>query len=201
MKKDIIDERNEKELSIDFLEIAEFNLFLSLYDLKPAEIRKQVSPEINHIYWIFGHCITHMDSVFCFECQDFRIFNENELKYFGYGTKKEDIMKDEPLTYVELIDKFLELSKKTKKYLAELPAEKFRIPPEKNQSENVVEPLYSSIQRVALHIMGHMGQIIMIRRLLGNPGKSFVAGIDREQRRKNFINLENWWKENKSKYQ
>ena len=48
--------------------------------------------------------------------------------------------------------------------------------------------------------MGHMGQIVLIRRSIGNPGFGFVAGMSKENREKRITQWKKWWEENKENF-
>ncbi|MFW9975477.1 MAG: hypothetical protein ACFFDQ_09450, partial [Candidatus Thorarchaeota archaeon] len=63
------------------------------------------------------------------------------------------------------------------------------------------ENLLQSIQRIAFHYMGHVGQIVLIRRALGNPGPTFVGGISSIGREKIREKWNAWWKENKETFE
>ncbi len=83
------------------------------------------------------------------------------------------------------------------KKLESLPKEKFDEIPH----DEIEEKLSDLLKRITLHIMGHTGQIVILRRMFDNPLWAFVGGIDKKQRdelRKNWIL---WWKENKHNYE
>jgi hypothetical protein len=63
------------------------------------------------------------------------------------------------------------------------------------------ESIMKVTQRVALHISGHMGQIILLRRLIGDKGGVFVGGMSNEQRVSLKEKWLKWWEENKEKFQ
>ena len=197
----IIDNRNEKQIAIDLFEIAESNLFVSLYGLKKKDLLKQISPETNHIFWIFGHCATHLDQVFGKLCLGKNWFEEEQLKFFAYGVNKDLAHKEPSISFQELVETYLDLTSKVSKYLKELSEEKFREKPEKQEKSERIESLIDCLVRVALHYMGHMGQITLIRRTYGNPvPMGFVAGIATESREKIKENWLKWWNENKNEF-
>ena len=53
---------SSKELLIETFEIAEINFLQSFKDIRPEIVSKQFKEDVNHIAWILGHCISHMDS-------------------------------------------------------------------------------------------------------------------------------------------
>ena len=197
---EIKDTRTVKELSFDYYETTMSNFLVSLYGLEPENAFKQISDEINPIYWIIGHCATHLDNVFNFQCQDKRQCNEEQLKFFGYGVQKEKIVKEKPISFVDLLDLFISIYEGSLEYLKKLPEEKYRLLPESNEKP-WEEPVTEGIRRVVLHLMGHMGQITTIRRNLGNPvPMGFVAGMKTESREKIYENWTKWWSENKDNF-
>lgn len=197
----IIDDRNEKQIALDIFKTAEINLFVSLLGLKKADLLNQISPETNHIFWIFGHCATHLDQVFGRLCLGKNWFKEEYLKYFAYGVDRELAHKTPTISFQELVETYLELTGAVSKYMDELPEEKFRMKPEKQKEGERIESLIDSLVRIALHYMGHLGQITMIRRTNGNPvPMGFVAGMAKESRERIMEKWTNWWNENKKEF-
>ncbi len=196
MNAKVKDEMDLKELAISTLEIAEINFLMSFIEINPENVIKQIQPEINPIVWIIGHCISHMDwylSLFTGE----RTLTENQREYFAYGASKDKIKEKFPFSFREILDKYVQISGYFFKYLKELPEEKFH---QKISEENGEESLFQKIQRIALHYMGHTGQITIIRRALGNQPWGFVSGMKRDEREKYMGKWTEWWEENKMKF-
>ena len=190
-----------KELTIDLLEIAEINLLMSFYGLEPKQINKQWKPEINPITWIYGHCISHMDLIYGELCQGSRLLPKEVGMLVSYGASKENVEKGLPISFKELIEYGMKISERTFDYLKKLPLEKFYELPEKDVENKTDESIMKVTQRVALHISGHMGQIILLRRLIGDKGGVFVGGMSNEQRVSLKEKWLKWWEENKEKFQ
>jgi len=190
-----------KELTIDLLEIAEINLLMSFYGLEPEQINKQWKPEINPITWIYGHCISHMDLIYGELCQGSRLLPKEVGMLVSYGASKENVEKGLPISFKELIEYGMKISERTFDYLKKLPLEKFYELPEKDVENKTDESIMKATQRVALHISGHMGQIILLRRLIGDKGGVFVGGMSNEQRVSLKEKWLKWWEENKEKFQ
>ena len=190
-----------KETTIELLEIAEVNMLVSFYGLEPDQINKQSKPEVNPIAWIYGHCISHMDFIYGELCQGNRLLPKNVGKLVSYGATKENIAKGLPISFKELVEYGLKITERTYKYLQNLPEDNFHDLPEKDTEKKTNESIVKSTQRVALHIMGHMGQIIMIRRILGDKGGGFVGGMAEENRVTMKEKWTEWWEENKEKFQ
>ena len=179
-----------KLISIDILEIAEANLLRSFQGLRPDEVKKQVYPEYNTIMWILGHCFSHFHIVLCSTCQDKEIFSEDITNYFRFGTTKEEISAtDTPLTFSSLIEEYLKISASGFSYLRSLEDKDF----DKVIFPEYGETLLQSVHRIALHFMGHVGQITLLRKSLGNPGPSFVGGISPFGREKIIQKWNEWW--------
>lgn len=192
--------RSIKETTIELLEIAEVNLLISFYGLEPDQINKQSKPEINPISWIYGHCISHMDFIYGELCQGSRLLPKEVSKLVSYGATKESIAKGLPISFKELVEYGLKIKERTYNYLQNLPEEKYHKTPEKDVEKKTNESVVKSTQRVALHFMGHMGQIIMIRRILGDKGGGFVGGMAEENRVTIKEKWTEWWEENKEKF-
>ncbi|MCE7745650.1 MAG: DinB family protein [Candidatus Heimdallarchaeota archaeon] len=200
MTDTINDKRNIKELSITLLEIADCNLLLSTINLENEQVLKQIKDDVNPIGWIFGHCASHMDFICGELCQGYRKLSEKEGACYSFGVSKEEIEEGLPTSFKELIESYLEIRKDAFDYLNKLPEEKFRQVPEADAGKKSKESLMQAIQRVSLHFMGHMGQIVLLRRALGNPGFGFVAGMTKENREKRIDQWMKWWEENKEKF-
>lgn len=186
-----------KESTIDLLRIAESNLLYSFKDIQPEEVNKHAAPEINTISWIVGHCFTHFHMVLSMSCQDTQLISDDAMHYYRYGTTKEEIESTESsMTFEELIDKYLEISTMSFAYLEKLDDNDFQ----KVIFPKIEETLETSIQRISLHFLGHVGQIVLIRRSLGNPGSSFVGGLHPRVRKQMHEEWTSWWSESKSRF-
>ena len=196
MNSRVKDEMDLKDLAISTLEIAEINFLMSFIEINTENIIKQIHPEINPIVWIVGHCISHMDwylSLFTGE----RFLTETQREYFAYGVSKDKIKGKFPFSFREVMDKYLQISGDFYKYLKNLPEDKFHLEISK---ENGEETLFQKIQRIALHYMGHTGQITIIRRALGNQPWGFVSGIQRVEREIYMEKWTEWWDKNRLKF-
>ncbi|MFQ6124548.1 MAG: DinB family protein [Candidatus Heimdallarchaeota archaeon] len=194
------DKRNIKDLSIDSLEIAECNLLMSIKGVTPENVNKQISPEINPIAWVIGHCADQMDSFFGLWCQGKRMLIEKQHALFRFGASKETIKEALPLSFGEIVHNYLRISDSSFSFLKGLSEGEFSKVPKDHPSHLNQESLLQLIQRTSLHFMGHMGQILIIRRALGNPGLSFVSGLKKEKREKIMKSWNIWWDENKAKF-
>ena len=186
-----------KKSTIDLLKIAEINLLYSFKGIHPDEVHKQINPEFNSISWIVGHCVVHFHMVLCQTCQDSKLLSEDVSHYYRYGTTKEEIKRtNPPFTFSELVDDYLNISEMGFTYLEDLKNDDFQqvIFPEIN------ETLMTSIQRIALHYLGHVGQIVLLRRALGNPGYSFVGGSIPSERDRMKQEWGSWWSESKRNF-
>ena len=196
-----VDNRSIKNYVIDLLEISELNLLNQLYNLKPEEVRKQIQPDINHIEWIFGHCASHLDNVLGELCQGKKAMSQEMSRRYAYNVPKTEAIDKPLISFRELVDKYLEISKNAFAYLNELPEEKFRDLPEKNNQEKNNESVITCIKRIALHYLGHTGHINLIRRQLGNPGSGFVAGMNKASRQKRKEEWLSWWNQEKKNFE
>ena len=186
-----------KTMAIDILETAEANLLNSILKIRPEDVYKQAHPECNNIMWIIGHCASHFHMVLCSTSQKQEIISEDTAHYFRYGTTKKEISESKaPMTFAELVDVYLKISTSGFSYLQSLNDVDF----EKVIFPEYGETLLQSIQRVSLHFMGHMGQIVLLRRILGNPGPTFVGGIQTSSRKKMKKEWEKWWIDNKENF-
>ena len=60
--------------------------------------------------------------------------------------------------------------------------------------------LVDIIKSVSLHVMGHTGQIVLLRKMLDNPFWSFIQGVEKESRKEFRKTWITWWEENKASY-
>lgn len=184
-----------KDSTIDLLHIAESNLLYSFKDIQHEEVNKQAIPGTNTISWIIGHCFSHFHMVLSMTCQKKQLLSDETSHYYRYGTTKEEIESTESsMTFEELVDKYLEISAMSFIYLKKLDDADFK----KVIFPEIEETLEKSIQRISLHFLGHVGQIVLIRRSLGNPGSSFVGGSHPDSRRKMREEWTSWWSKSKS---
>ncbi|MGD9397580.1 MAG: DinB family protein [Candidatus Thorarchaeota archaeon] len=186
-----------KSIAINILKTAEANLLNSFLKIRPQDVHAQAHSEFNSIMWILGHCASHFHMVLCGTCQNIELLSEETTHYFRYGTTKEEISETQaPMTFVSFVEEYLKISSSAFSYLQSLEDKDF----ERIIFPDYEENLAQSIQRIALHYMGHMGQIVLIRRALGNPGPTFVGGVQDSGRKKMRKEWEKWWSENKENF-
>jgi hypothetical protein len=189
--------KTSTEIAIEAYEIAEANLLLSLMSLKSDEIYKQIGPEFNSIGWIFGHCAVHLHWVIDLTYQKKRTYNEEVCHYFRYGTTKEEINQTTPpIKFKDLVDAYLEISKSSLEFLHQKGDDSIHDEFPQQPKETLLHQIY----RIIFHYMGHMGQIVMIRRALGNPGRSFVDGVRAEYRDALLKDWHKWWNDSKHEF-
>jgi hypothetical protein len=189
---------NLKNFAIETFEIAEWNVLKAIFRLKPKDLEKQITPKLNPIRWVIGHLTIHMDTIFNLLCLGERKLDQDFRDYFTLGPDRTK-QREFPISYMGLIDTFLEFSKASFEYLNQLPEEKFNELPEHNTGKNA-ETVAESIQRISLHFLGHTGQIYMTKREL-NKGGTFVMGVKKQNRYDSRAKWLNWWNESKSLYE
>ncbi|MHA1959553.1 MAG: hypothetical protein ACW99U_04950 [Candidatus Thorarchaeota archaeon] len=187
-----------KETALELLKIAECNLLLSMKDLRPSDVHEQALPQFNPISWIFGHCATHLHWVIGIMERGERIFSKEVVHYYRYGTTKEEILGDSPpITFPELVDGFLDVSRSGYVYLGGLEEEDILGPFAGEPKESILQ----TIKRIAFHYLGHSGQILLIRSALGNPGPFyFVSGVSEEPRKKLLDEWNSWWESSRAQF-
>ncbi|NPD87720.1 MAG: DinB family protein [Asgard group archaeon] len=185
---------SSKEVLIETFEIAEINFLQSFKGIKSEIVTQQFHDDVNHIAWIIGHCISHMDlylSVFSKE----RKLTDKQRKYHAYGVSKDEI-EQFPFSFNDLIDIYLSISEEffgKLKILTDEDFHRIKIP---DNNEN----LKHMMQRITLHFMGHTGQIVLLRRIFDDPFWSFVGGVSKNNRDKLRKDWIEWWEENKEAY-
>jgi len=183
--------KNVKSTTINLLSTSECNLLMSMKGLDPDNIYRQVQPQLNHIGWIFGHCAVHFDWVLSFMTNDARVFSEEVCHYYRYGTTKSEILNGvPPISFSDLVSGYLRVSRSFFSILSKLEESAFHEDFPGEPREDMLE----TILRVSLHLMGHAGQIVLIRQALGNPGPSFVSGVKKETREQLLADWHDWWK-------
>ncbi|MHA2077624.1 MAG: DinB family protein [Candidatus Thorarchaeota archaeon] len=183
---------------MDLLRTAETNLLYSFMNVQPDEVNLRTQKEFNSIAWIVGHCAVHFHMVLCLTCQDTRLFSKDVMHHYRYGTTKVEIDRAEsPFTFEELIDEYLGVSDTGFSYLKSLDEDAFG----EVHFPEINETLQQSLQRIALHYLGHVGQIVLIRKALGNPGASFVGGVQECDRIEMREEWNTWWKAEKQRFE
>lgn len=179
---------------ISLLKIAETNFLMSIKELNPDLVNRKIVENVNAIAWIVGHCVLNFDrclSMFTNEQQ----LTKDESEYYIYGSSKDGI-KDSSLPFVKLIDIHLELTTKLYEILEKHDVTKY----EEIPHEQAKGKLSDIIKSIALHVMGHVGQIVLIRRMAEEPFWSFVRGVEKEDQKELRKTWITWWKENKTQY-
>jgi uncharacterized damage-inducible protein DinB len=188
---------NLKEYAVDTLDIAQWNVLRAIMRLKPTDLEYQITSNLNPIQWILGHLTWQIDYIFNQLCQGKSMLDANVWNCFATGAEKMD-SKELPLSHRNIVDALLEVSSASCGYLQGLPEYRFHELPEHNTGTNT-ETVGELIQRVALHLLGHTGQIYWIKRELGKGGY-FVTGVKKKQREDSRKKWLTWWNKNKEKY-
>ncbi|MHA1243098.1 MAG: DinB family protein [Candidatus Heimdallarchaeota archaeon] len=189
---------NLKLFAIETMEIAEWNVIRTLLRLKPEHLDYQITTNLNPIKWIIGHLANQVDFKFNYLCQGKRKATKEFSDYFKTGAKGVTEEKEFPLSKKEVIEIFLEYTSDMFDFLEKLPEDKFTELPEFNIEGNT-ETITEIIQRVALHFLGHTGQIQWIKKELGKGGY-FVTGVKKKQRDDSRIKWFTWWNKNKDSF-
>jgi hypothetical protein len=185
---------DSKDSLIKELKIAEINFLMSLKNLEPRFVSKQVQEDVNHIAWIVGHCVSHMDSYLSIHTGK-RYLSSEERDYYAYGVSKDHVSKY-PFSFQDLLDNYLKISSEYLHILEGLSLQDFQ----QKQHEEQREVLSDLVHRLSLHLMGHTGQIVLIRRMLDNPYWGFVGGVSEKQREELRKEWLEWWNDTKSKF-
>ncbi|NHK29774.1 MAG: DinB family protein [Asgard group archaeon] len=200
MKQERVDNRNIKEIAIDLLDIAQLNLLNVLIGLEPSNEKARISEYANNIDWIIGHCTGHIDFIMNQFYQRKSFMTEEQIKYYGYNAPKELILLDPPQKFGELLDLFINITRDFISLIKGLSVEDFKRRPKNSPPTDLGETLFEIIQKIGYHILGHVGQITIIRSTIGNKGPDFVSGIYPPYREKVRKKWNNWWIENKEKF-
>lgn len=186
-----------KKSAINLVKAAEINLLNSFKGIEPDEVNQRTQPEFNSISWILGHCAVHFHMVLCLTCQDTRLFSKDVMHYYRYGTTKDEIESTKPpFSFSQLVDEYLGVSEVGFSYLETLDDDAF----DEILFPEINETLEESLQRIALHYLGHAGQIVLIRRALGNPGPTFVGGLQEPDYNRMKNEWSAWWSESKESF-
>jgi len=185
---------SSKQILIETFEIAEINFLQSFKGIKSDQISLQFKSDINHIAWIIGHCISHMDSYLSLFNKE-RKLSDIQRKYHAYGVSKDEITQY-PFSFKDLIDTYLIISEDFLRAINDLPEEDYTQFITPDNGEN----LFQMLQRITLHYMGHMGQIVLLRRMSGDHIWSFVGGINEKDRTRLRNEWKEWWLENRSNF-
>ncbi|MHA2253590.1 MAG: hypothetical protein ACXAD7_24740 [Candidatus Kariarchaeaceae archaeon] len=174
---------NLKSELISILEIADINLLMSIKSLQIEKWTKQIGSDINSILRIFIHCAKQMDKYLSKYTNKFHIKDSDIRKNFEESSSPRFFVEKYLLIYLDFIDNV----KKT-------PEEDFNKPIGRG------EKLVTIIQRLSLHFSGHMGQIYLIRRFLGEDMEepySFIRAMSAPSRKKLKKEWMEWWDDQK----
>lgn len=117
-----------------------------------------------------------------------KVKDEMDLKELAISTLE--------IAEINLLMSFIEI--KTENIFKQiLPEENFH---QEISKDNGEESLFQKIQRIALHYMGHTGQITIIRRALRHQPWGFVSGMKKDEREIYMEKWTKWWDENKLKF-
>ena len=173
-------EMNMKEICIDLLEIAHLNFISNLQGFKDEDVDVKAHPEINSVKTIVKHCTRQMDRTIS--------------NYDG-----ERIIKDKAkYSFREIVDMYLQISNKFFNMLRSFPVESFY-----DNQGGTGEILYKRIERISLHYLGHTGQIVIIRKMLGrgiSGPYGFVKAMSKPTRKKIRKEWDEWWNTNKEHF-
>lgn len=174
---------------IDTFDIVEANFLLSFKGVKPENLLVKARPNVNSIFFIFSHCCFHIDGIVK-SIDGKRIMNTSLVPYL-----KNEIA-EPSLSFQEVVNSYLKLSKRFREILNEIPADKY---PEL-ESSDAREEIYKWVQRIILHFMGHTGQISTLKRIIENDAQYFMQGVSAESREKIRTEWDDWWNNNQDNY-
>ncbi|NHJ38918.1 MAG: DinB family protein [Asgard group archaeon] len=200
MTEDRFDSRNIKEIAIDILDIAQLNLLNVLVGLNPNDVYLRIGKFSNNIDWIIGHCTGHIDFIMNQFYQKSPFMTEEQKLFYAYNAPKELILQKPPQKFGVLLDLFIKITENFINLLLELTEDDFRKRPKNSPPTDLGETLFEIIQKISYHILGHVGQITLIRNLIDKKGASFIAGIYPPYRENVREKCEKWWIENKEKF-
>ena len=173
-------ELSAKDICIDMLDIADINFVSNLQGLKPEDVNVKAHSDINSIKTIVRHCARQMDRT---------------IETYSI----ERVMRDKKeYSFEEIIDMYLQISQSFFGLLKELPIEAFNDNP-----GGTGEILNKRIQRIALHYLGHTGQVVLIRKMLGrgiSGAYGFVKAMSIPTRKKIRKEWLDWWNGTKESF-
>jgi len=189
------DNLNGKNLLIKTLEIAELNFLQSFKGMKVTAMNKRAHPNVNPIHWIIGHCMAHMYANLQHLTKEISL-SEEILYFIRGGANVKEIKEIFPFSIKNLIDDYIKISTKFFEYLNDMPDDQIFEKP-----SDAYEKWYERIQRIALHFMGHTGEIFILRKEIEGRGsikqRFFVDGVNENLRKRLKDEWLRWWDENK----
>jgi hypothetical protein len=189
-----------RDVALASLEIALHNVLLALRGLKPetAQHHLTVHEEANSIRWLVAHLGQQLERHFLRWCQGTSVLADEVMRSYLFGTTKA-VARQAPLSFRQAAEYYLEVADASLRHLQALPAERFRDIPAGTVGAGRPNPhtILELVQRNTLHLLGHAGQIFMIRRVLGDPAPGpFVTGMTPAERAKGRQEWDAWWAEN-----
>lgn len=193
-----------KDVALTCLEVARHNVLLSIRGVAAETVGRRIAvrEEANSISWIVGHLAQQLERHFLRWCQGIQVLADEEMRPFLFGASKA-VAREARLPFRDVVEYFQKVSDASLQYLKALPAEGFRRVPEARLSsgQQNANTILELVERNALHLLGHAGQIFMIRRLLGDYGSdTFVRGMTTEERAKGRQEWDGWWAENRDRF-
>ena len=194
-----------KEVALASFDIALHNVLLALRGLKPETAMHHIAvrEEANSIRWIVAHLGQQVERHFLRWCQGTSVLADETMRPYQFGASKAAV-KAAPLSFRAAAEYYLEVADATLRYLRDLPPEGLRRVPEGRVGSGRANPhtVLELVERNTLHLLGHAGQIFMIRRLLGDYGSgTFVMGMSTEEREKGRQEWDAWWAEHRGSYE
>jgi hypothetical protein len=191
-----------KEVASASFEIALHNVLLAIRGLKPETAARQIAvqEEANSIRWIIAHLAQQLERHFLRWCQGTSILADEAMRPYQFGASKPAV-KDAPMAFRDAAEYYLKVADAAHRFLRDLPPEGLRRVPEGRVGSGRANPhtILELVERNTLHLLGHAGQIFMIRRLLGDYGSgTFVMGMTPEEREKGRQEWDAWWGANRA---
>lgn len=188
---------NTAEFATVIVENASSSLLESLEGLEAEDVWMQVAPDANPIAWIVGHLASHLDALQSAVSGQPRLLEKARRELFRPGIKISEVLPHLP-SFSDTVEGFLQareaalaaLSSATEEVLNKQAGGRFL-------KENVLD----SSKRVALHLSLHLGQMLLVRKLLGKPcARGFFRRLEPQHRREAMDGWNNWWAQNKSTF-
>ena len=205
MTQDAVYFAGAKEVAVASFEIALHNVLLAIRGLKPETATRQIAvqEEANSIRWIVAHLAQQLERHFLRWCQGTSVLADEAMRPYQFGASKASV-KDAPMSFRDAAEYYLKVTDAALRYLRDLAPEDLRRVPEGKVGSGRSNPhtILELVERNTLHLLGHAGQIFMIRRVLGDYGSgTFVMGMSAEERAKGCQEWDAWWDEHKGSYE
>jgi len=178
------------------VENASSSLLESFEGLEPRDVWAQPQADANPIAWMVGHLACHLDALQSAASGAPRLFDDEQRKLFRPGIVISEVLPHLP-PFSDAVEGFLMAREAALAAISSATEEELCSNSGRLHDENLLD----SSKRVALHLSLHLGQALLVRKLLGKAcAQGFFRGLKPHDRRAAMERWEKWWAQEKNRF-